>query len=184
MQNNHDIIQEYTRRDFYKDISELIKLFEKFHGLNKQDCKHKKTITVKCPFCSREKNTTVSDSLFEENEEFIALQFLRGTCCEHSFYVVIDKNLNVCDYQIHDRQLDHTNNINKIEQTNKENIINNEEFNSSNTVNKPSTTDLNKNPVREKMSKEKIYNEFKDLIDKDNPEFREFVIQEKNEKSN
>jgi len=178
MQNNYDIIQDYSRSDFYKDINELIKLFEKFHGLDKTEvCKNKKAINVKCPICSKEKKTIVSDSLFKKNEEVVTLQYLIGTICEHSFYIVIDKNLNIRDYQ-----LEFNNNISKMDQTTKENKIDKMEFNSNNNVKNFSRTGSNKNLIRRKMSKEEIYQEFKDLINENNPEFREFAVQEKNDK--
>ena len=142
-----------------------------------------------CPVCKSKKLMDVPNSVIAEAKQLTTMSIARGLVCDHQFQAFVDKNFQVRGYQKVDfefkpkeKNQTHSNlhyhindekelleNLivegNYLEYIPKESIKNKKIF-----ITEP------KNLSRKKqMSREEIYNEFREFIDKNNENFRDFI---------
>ena len=145
-----------------------------------------------CPVCKSKKLMDVPNSVIAEAKQLTTMSIARGLVCDHQFQAFVDKNFQVRGYQRVDFEFESMEKVpkkshlnhpkdeekelfenlilegNYLEYIPKESIKNNKFF-----------IDEQKNSSRKKeMTLEEIYNEFREFIDKNNENFRDFINKE------
>jgi len=145
-----------------------------------------------CPVCKSKKLMDVPNSVIAEAKQLTTMSIARGLVCDHQFQAFVDKNFQVRGYQRVDFEFEsmektpkksHLNHPKDEEKELFENLIlegNYLEYIPKESIkNNKFFIDEQKNSSRKKeMTLEEIYNEFREFIDKNNENFRDFINKE------
>ncbi|MFX1569774.1 MAG: hypothetical protein ACFFCV_15560 [Promethearchaeota archaeon] len=145
-----------------------------------------------CPVCKSKKLMDVPNSVIAEAKQLTTMSIARGLVCDHQFQAFVDKNFQVRGYQRVDFELE-SKEKNQT-QSNLHHHINDEKELFENLIlegnyleyalkgsikNKKIFIDKQKNSSNIKeMTLEEIYYEFREFIDKNNENFRDFINQD------
>lgn len=176
-----------------------------------KDCQN---IKLTCPVCKTTKNLKIPKSIINDARQLTTVSIPKGIICNHHFQAFVDKNFAIRGYQKVDFELaydlfqkknskitpqdghkeliidDNYFKFNpldsgKFKKMDKEKLYIKEEILSNPRF---KTTKSEANPKRENsrtpMSLEEIYNEFWELIDDDNNEFKHFIDLDNRRKRN
>ncbi len=119
-----------------------------------------------CPICKTSKELKMSKNIVEKTEQLITVSIPKYKICDHHFQAFVDKHFKVRGYQRVDFEFSYYENKPDyyIENQKKEKVM---------------LERREAAPEKQEMTLEEIYEEFWEFIDEDNPEFREFVINDK-----
>jgi len=159
-------------------------------------------VKVICPVCKTSHPIELSRSVIKNSPQLTTVSVPKDFMCDHHFQVFIDKNFKVRGYQKVDLEL-HQTSVSEATQKEKRFTPKNEKdlfnnlflegnFVSYNpkfiTADKlvkekkkspASSPPVNESKAKKSMSLKEIYEEFWEFIDEDNPEFQEFIKQDK-----
>jgi len=141
-------------------------------------------ITFICPICKSNKELEISKSIVNQAKSLATIAIPSDLVCKHSFQTFIDKNFKVRGYQKADFEFDKNDNNDQNDETLEYDEDDKEIF--ENLVLDGNYLEWNpqKKVKNKEMSLEEIYEEFWELIDEDNHEFREFIIKDKRRNRN
>jgi len=156
-------------------------------------------VQIICPVCKKNKVINIPEKIINQARQLTTISIQKGLICNHHFQAFIDKNFRIRGYQKIDFEINP-----KAE--NKDFLPNKkvqEKYNDDKKLFENLTLEGNyfeftpqqiksvgsiskqKVPLRENrhMTLEEIYEEFWDLIDEDNIEFKNLIISDKRRKS-
>ncbi len=142
-----------------------------------------------CPVCKTKKTLDIPKSVIEEAKQLTTMSIARGLVCNHQFQAYVDKNYQVRGYQkvdfefentVHQEEVLDSNNTKQDDSELIENLIlegNYVEYNPLKTKIKIGNNIKNKEITsqKKKMTLKEIYDEFWELIDDNNEEFKVFL---------
>lgn len=137
-------------------------------------------IRVICPICKSDKEIDFPNSIINQAKQLTTVSVPTGMVCEHHFQMFIDKNFQVRGYQKVDFELKAGSGI-KSSKDNEDNLFDNLVMEGNYLEWKPNGN--SKSKIKEpEMTIKDIYDEFWELIDDTNEEFKEFIKIDKRRK--
>ena len=139
-----------------------------------------KNIRVICPICKSDKELPFPYSIINKAKQLTTVSVPTGAVCQHHFQMFIDKNYKVRGYQKVDFELKTEARIMNSKKSDDElfdNLV--MEGNYLEWRPKDNSKTITEEP---EMTLEEIYDEFWDLFNDDNEEFKEFIIKDERRK--
>lgn len=139
-----------------------------------------RNIRVICPICKSDKELDFPNSIINQAKQLTTVSVPTGMVCEHHFQMFIDKNFQVRGYQKVDFELKAESGI-KSSKDNEDDLFDNLVMEGNYLEWKPNLN--SKSKIKEpEMTIKDIYDEFWELIDETNEEFKEFIKNDKRRK--
>jgi len=136
-----------------------------------------RNIRVICPICKSNKELDFPNSVINKAKQLTTISVPTGAVCEHHFQMFIDKNFKVRGYQKVDFAIS-AEGGRQASQNNEDDLFDNLIMEGNYLEWKPKENNVNKTKEPE-MTLKHIYDEFWELIDDDNEEFKEFIENDK-----
>jgi len=179
-----------------KEISDLIKkeINEK-EILNERDEKKERNesekendeiskVLIVCPICKVSKKVDIPKNIINESKQITTVNINSNLVCSHFFQVFIDKNFVVRGYQRNDYEIKQKEEEKKVKTDLEERKLDRvkniqsglEQLRSIRTIEKEEEIKEKEIIENKEMTDKEIYEEFWELIDDNNEEFKEFII--------
>ncbi len=140
----------------------------------------KRNIRVICPICKSDKELDFPNSIINEAKQLTTVSVPTGMVCEHHFQMFIDKDFKIRGYQKVDFELK-TDKDMSAPKNSEDDLFDNLIMEGNYLEWKPKKSYINE-PREPEMTLKDIYDEFWDLIDDDNEEFKEFIVRDNRRK--
>ena len=140
-----------------------------------------RNIRVICPICKSDKELDFPNSIINNVKQLTTVSVPTGMVCEHHFQIFIDKDFKVRGYQKVDFELKADMGVSN-SQDDDSDLFDNLIMEGNHLDWRPPDSGFSK--VKEsEMTLKEIYEEFWELIDDDNEEFRDFIVKDKRRES-
>jgi len=147
-------------------------------------------VNVQCPFCKKQKEIEIPEDIINQSKQLTTISINNNSVCSHSFQIFVDKNFKVRGsqkpaYEVNGKTKERKE-IQKVDRMMSlaKDMDNLREYDKAKEKGKIEQTER---PEQEKVefmtsdgkyNMKALYNEFWEYIDKDNHEFREFIIKD------
>jgi len=136
-----------------------------------------RNIRVICPICKSDKDLDFPNSIINGARQLTTVSVPTGAVCKHHFQVFIDRDFKVRGYQKVDYELP-KNKETSSSQKSDDDLFDNLIMEGNYLEWKPKLSNVMKTKEPE-MTLKDIYDEFWELIEENNEEFREFIVNDK-----
>ena len=155
-----------------------------------------KIISTTCPICKSKKSLEIPDSIVKKNTQLTTISLPKGLVCDHHFQMFIDKNFKIRGYQkvdfepkqgyIREEQNEKEHHSTTINEDKKlfDNLLSDGNYMEFRPITLGSSMSErsklpDRSPNKGLMTLKEIYEEFWEFIDESNPDFEDFIQNDK-----